>query len=282
MPTRPIAALTISFGMVAIPVKLYTATVTAERLSFHFVRQKDGSRVRQQYLAVDDGKPVERKDLAKAYEFAKNQYVQFTPQELKALEETPSQMIDIGEFVPLNTVDPVLYSSTYYLAPDKGGAKPYTLLVRALTKTERCAIGRLISHGREHVIVIRPLENALALHQLHFREEVLPVSALKIQPAQISENELKLAEQLIGQLEVKRFEPREFVDTFKKRVRAAIQEKVKGKEFKLAAPTVSGGGDNVIDLMQALRASVQGKRKPPGNATDRRPARQASRRSAAR
>ena len=131
---RSIASLTISFGLVAIPVKLYSATVSSERISFNLLRQKDGSRVKQQYVAVNDGKPVERSEMVKGYEFAKDQYVMFSTEELKALEDTTTHAIDIGQFVPLDSVDPLYFDGTYYLAPDKGGAKPYTLLATALRK----------------------------------------------------------------------------------------------------------------------------------------------------
>src|ERR1700761_9280523 len=169
---RSIASLTISFGLVAIPVKLYSATVSSERISFNLLRAKDGSRVRQQYVAVNDGKIVERSEMTKGFEFAKDQYVIFSPEELKELEDATSQAIDIGEFVPLESVDPVYFAGTYFLAPDKGGAKPYGLLAGALKKAKRCAVGRWTSRGKEHVVVIRPMEGGLAMHQLHFKAEV--------------------------------------------------------------------------------------------------------------
>jgi DNA end-binding protein Ku len=135
MPTsnpRSIASLTISFGLVAIPVKLYSATVASERISSNLLRAKDGSRVKQQYIAVNDGRIVERSEMTKGYEFAKDQFVIFSGEELKDLEDTTTHSIDISQFVPLDTVDPVYFAGTYYLAPDKGGAKPYSLLVAAL------------------------------------------------------------------------------------------------------------------------------------------------------
>jgi DNA end-binding protein Ku len=259
MATQPrsIASLTISFGLVAIPVKLYSATQSSERISFNLLRAKDGSRVKQQYIAVADGKLVERAEMVKGYEFAKDQYVMFSPDELKALEDTTSHAIDIGQFVPLESVDPVYFDGTYYLAPDKGGAKPYTLLATALRKTGQCAIGRWISRGKEHIVVIRPMQDGLAMHQLHFKEQVREVKDLGIEPAPVSEPELKLAQQLIDHLAAKRFDPNEYHDEFKGRVEAAIQKKVEGKQISLAeAPTASSSG-NVIDLMEALRASIE-------------------------
>jgi DNA end-binding protein Ku len=258
MPTqaRSIASLTISFGLVAIPVKLYSATVSSERISFNLLRQKDGSRVKQQYIAVADGGPVERSEMVKGYEFAKDQYVMFSAEELKALEDTTTHAIDIGQFVPLQSVDPVYFDGTYYLAPDKGGAKPYTLLATALRKAGQCAVGRWVSRGKEHIVVIRPMEDGLAMHQLHFKEQVRDLKDLGIEPAQVSDPELKLAQQLIEHLAAKRFDPNEYHDEFKGRVEAAIQKKIQGKQISLSEAPVPSAGGNVIDLMEALRASI--------------------------
>jgi len=263
---RSIASLTISFGLVAIPVKLYSATQASEKISFNLLRAKDGSRVKQQYVAVADGKLVERSEMVKGYEFAKDQYVMFSPEELKALEDTTTHAIDIGQFVPLESVDPVYFDGTYYLAPDKGGAKPYTLLATALRKTAQCAVGRWVSRGKEHIVIIRPLEDGLAMHQLHFKEQVRELKDLGVEAAPVSEPELKLAQQLIDHLAAKRFDPNEYQDEFKGRVEAAIQKKVEGKQISLAeAPAVSTSG-NVIDLMEALRASIDA-RGSKGSAT---------------
>src|SRR5690242_901354 len=249
---RSIASLTISFGLVAIPVKLYSATVSSERLSFNLLRQKDGSRVKQQYVAVNDGKLVERSEMTKGYEFAKGQYVMFTPEELKALEDATTHTIDITQFVPLESVDPVFFAGTYYLAPDKGGAKPYSLLATALKKAKQCAVGRWISRGKEHIVVLRPIGEGLAMHQLHFKAEVRSIKDLGVEPAPVSDAELKLANQLIEQLAARKFDPNEYVDEHRQRVEAAIQRKVEGKEVSFAeAPEHEGGvGGNVVDLME--------------------------------
>jgi DNA end-binding protein Ku len=242
--------------LVAIPVKLYSATVASERISFNLLRQSDGSRVKQQYIAVNDGKIVERSEMVKGYEFAKDQYVMFSPEELKALEDTTTHAIDVGQFVPLETVDPVYFDGTYYLAPDKGGAKPYNLLATALRKTRQAAVGRWISRGKEHIIVVRAMEGGLAMHQLHFKAEVRALKDLGIDTAPVSDGELKLAQQLIEHLTAKKFDPNEFADEHKARVEAAIQKKVEGKEVSIAEGPVAATGGNVIDLMEALRASI--------------------------
>jgi DNA end-binding protein Ku len=271
---RSIASLTISFGLVAIPVKLYSATVSSERIAFNLLRQKDGSRVKQQYIAVNDGKPVERSEMTKGYEFAKDQYVMFSAEELKALEDETTHTIDITEFVPIESIDPVYFDGTYFLAPDKGGAKPYSLLATALKDAKQCAVGRWISRGKEHIIVLRPLDGGLALHQLHFKAEVRTMKELGIELTPVAAPELKLANQLIEQLASKRFDPNEFADEHRVRVQAAIERKVQGKEVTLAAAEPRAGGSNVVDLLDALKASLAGGaatakdkgRKPPKRA----------------
>jgi len=284
---RSIASLTISFGLVAIPVKLYSATLSSERISFNLLRQRDGSRVKQQYIAVADGKPVERSEMVKGYEVAKDQYVMFSPEELKELEDATTHAIDIGQFVPLESVDPVYFDGTYYLAPDKGGAKPYTLLATALRKAGQCAVGRWVSRGKEHIVVIRPMGDGLAMHQLHFKAEVRDLKDLGIEPAQVSEAELKLAHQLIDHLAAKRFDPNEYVDEFKGRVKAAIQKKIQGKQISLAEAPAAAPRGNVIDLMEALRASIDARgakgaalkeRKAPKRASSSGAARKSARR----
>jgi len=288
---RSIASLTISFGLVAIPVKLYTATVAAERISFNLLHKADGSRLKQQYVCLADGKVVDRSEIVKGYEFAKDQYVMFTPEEIKELEEAGSAAIDIGEFVPLESVDPVYFDKTYYLAPDKGGPKPYTLLVTALHETKQCAIGRWAARGREHIVVIRAMQKGLAMHQLHFEAEVRPITSLGIEPAAVSDGELKLARQLIGQQSAKTFDAASYVDEFKGRVEAAIQKKVEGKEVTLSdKPAAAPKSGNVIDLMEMLRASLQARGPADGKGADakvadvkaRKPPKRAAKSTAAR
>jgi DNA end-binding protein Ku len=276
---RSIASLTISFGLVAIPVKLYSAAVSSERISFNLLRAKDGSRVKQQYIAVNDGKPVERADMTKGYEFAKDQYVMFSAEELKALEEETSHSIDITEFVPIESIDPLYFAGTYFLAPDKGGAKPYSLLATALANAKQCAVGRWTSRGKEHIVVVRPMDGGLAMHQLYFKAEVRTIKELDIELTPVAAPELKLANQLIEQLAASSFDPGEFVDEHRARVEAAIQRKVQGKEVTMAAaPESSGHRANVVDLMDALKASLASGGSPERRAKDkqRKPPKQAS------
>jgi DNA end-binding protein Ku len=218
MAARSIASLTVSFGLVAIPVKLYSATRSTGSIHFNLLHKKDGSRLKQQYICLKEGTVVEREDIVKGYEFAKDQYVMFTPAEIKALEEVGTKTIDVHEFVPLDTVDPVYFNTTYYLAPDKGGAKPYTLFATALRESRRCAVGRWATRGRDHVVILRPMEHALVLHQLHFAPEVVPVSELEVEDTKVREPELKLAHQLIEQQTAAQFDPTAYTDEVKARI----------------------------------------------------------------
>jgi DNA end-binding protein Ku len=255
--TRPVATLTISFGLVAIPVKLYSATVASERLSFHLVRRSDGSRVKEQYVAVNDGKLVQRNDMAKGYEFAKGKHVVFSTEELKMLEDATSTALDIVEFVPLDSVDPIYFMATYYLMPDKGGSKPYALLTTALQEERSCAVGKWTSRGKEHVVIIRPIQNGLALHQLHFKAELRDLKDLGYDSAKVTAPEVKLARQLISHLSAAQFDADEFSDEHRARVQAEIKKKIQGKEISLAQSSAEKPRDNVIDMMDALKASLE-------------------------
>jgi DNA end-binding protein Ku len=278
------ASLTIAFGLVAIPVKLYSATVSSERLRFHLLHAKDGSRLKQQYVCLEEQKVVEREEIVKGYEFAKDQYVMFTGEELRALEEAGTHSVEVSQFVPLAAVDPVYFERTYYLAPDQGGAKPFTLFATALRESGRCAVGRWASHGRDHVVILRPIGNALALHQLHFAPEVQSVAALGVESAKVRDAELKLARQLIEQQSADSFDPAAFPDEVKARVEEAIQRKVEGRQVSVAEPRAAPGG-NVVDLMSALKASLErgsGARAPAARAAERAATRRPPRHAAAR
>jgi DNA end-binding protein Ku len=258
MAARSIGSLTVSFGLVAIPVKLYTATQSANAISFNLLHKKDGSRLKQQYVCQKEGVVVERDDMVKGYEFAKDQYVRFTPEEIKALEEVGSRSVEISEFVPIESVDPVYYDKTYYLAPDKGAAKPYALLTEALKQSGRAAVGRWASRGKGYIVILRPIGDVLALQQLHYATDVRPASEVDVPKPEVKPAELKLAQQLIDQQTAERFEPTAFKDEVRARIEAAIQKKVEeGKEISVAEVAPEPGEGKVIDLMEALRASLQ-------------------------
>jgi DNA end-binding protein Ku len=256
MAARSIGSLTISFGLVAIPVKLYTATQTANTISFNLLHKTCGSRLKQQYVCIKEGVVVERDDMVKGYEFAKDQYVRFTPDEIKALEEAGTHAIEISEFVPIESVDPVYFDKTYYLAPDKGAAKPYGLLTEALKESKRCAVGRWATRGKAYIVMLRPVGDVLTMQQLHFAADVRPATEIEIVKPDVKQAELKLAKQLIDQQSAEKFDPAAYTDELRGRIEASIQKKVEGEEISVAETAPEGGG-KVIDLMEALRASLE-------------------------
>jgi DNA end-binding protein Ku len=225
-----------------------------------------GSRLKQQYLCLKEEIPVAREDIVKGYEFAKDQYVMFTPEELKALEEAGTQTADIAEFVPIEAIDPVYFDKAYYLSPDKGGAKPYALLARALRESNRCAVGRYAARGKQYIVMIRPVEDGLVMQQLLYAAEVRSIKDIEIPQTEVKEVELKLAQQLIEQQASDTFDPSVYTDEVRARVEAAVQRKVEGQEITMAEAPESGGAQ-VIDLMEALRASLNKKTLAPAKAS---------------
>jgi DNA end-binding protein Ku len=256
MAARSIGSLTLSFGLVAIPVKLYTATQSGAAISFNLLHKGCGSRLKQQYVCLKDGSVVERDEMVKGYEFAKDQYVSFTPEEIKALEEAGTHAVEISEFVPIESIDPVYFDKTYYLAPDKGAAKPYGLLTEALKEAKRCAVGRWATRGKAYIVILRPVGDVLTMQQLHFAADVRPATELDVPKPEVKAAELKLARQLIDQQTAATFDPTAYTDELRARLEAEIQKKVEGQEISVSEVAPEGGG-KVIDLMEALRASLE-------------------------
>jgi DNA end-binding protein Ku len=254
MPPRSLASGTISFGLVSIPVRLFPAAQSASAISFNMLHAKDGSRLKQQYVCAADGQVVPREETVKGYEFAKDRYVTFTSEELKALDEIASQAIDIAEFVPVASVDPVFFDKAYYLGPDKGGARAYRLLAEAMRRADKAALGRYAARGKQYLVLIRPLGPRLVMQQLFYAEEVRPPDEIPIDAADLKEPEIQLALQLIEQTaSADGFHPERYKDSVKQRVEEAIERKVAGQEIQAAAPAPQA---QVIDLMEALKASI--------------------------
>ena len=272
MAARSIASLSLSFGLVSIPVRLYSATESASSVRFNLLAQ-DGSRVKQQYVSEKDQSVVERREMVKGYEFEKDQFVIFTPEELKALEEGASHTIDIVAFIPERAVDPIYYDKAYFLAPDKRGGKPYALLMAAMRESGRCALAKWSWKSKQYVVQVRAAEDGLVLQQLLYADEVRSLKDLDIEPVDVSSSELKLALQLIDQISEEAYDPTQFADEEKKRVLAAIDEKIAGKQIVANEPRAEAGTSNVIDLMEALRASLGTKAGTSGPGNDARPAR---------
>ena len=266
MAARSIGSLTIAFGLVSIPAKMFSATEASKAISFNMLHKDCGSRLKQQYLCLKEEIPVAREDIVKGYEFAKDQYVMFTPEELKALEEAGTQTAEITEFVPIEAIDPVYFDKAYYLAPDKGGAKPYALLTRALRESGRCAVGRYAARGKQYIVMLRPIEGGLVMQQLLYAAEVRSISDIEIPQTEVKDVELKLAQQLIEQQASDTFDPTVYTDEVRARVEAAVQKKVEGQEITMAEAPETGGAQ-VIDLMEALRASLNKKTTAPAKAS---------------
>ncbi len=255
MAARSIASLTLSFGLVSIPVKLYSATESASSVRFNMLA-KDGSRLKQQYVSERDGKVVERADMVKGYEFEKDRYVIFTADELKALDQSPTHLVEIVAFVPQASVDPIYYDKAYLLAPDKRGGKPYALLAQAMRESGRCALAQWATKGKQYVVQIRPAEDGLILQQLLYAAEVRSLVDLDIERVEVSKAELTLAMQLIDQNAQEAYDPDAFKDTEKERVLAAIDQKIAGQQIVAVEASDAPSSGQVIDLMDALRASL--------------------------
>jgi DNA end-binding protein Ku len=286
MALRSLASLTLSFGLVNIPVRLYSATESSSSVRFNMLAE-DGSRLKQQYISEKTGKVVERSTMVKGYEFEEDKFVLFTAEELKALDESASHVVEIVAFVPEKTVDPVFYDRAYFLAPDKRGGKPYALLLEAMRKSGRCALARWTSKGKQYVVQVRSAEDGLVLQQLLYADEVRSLKDLNIEHVEVAASELTLALQLIDQIAQDEYDPSQFKDEEKQRILEAIDRKIAGKQVVASARAeeASGGGAQVIDLVDALRASLgqRSKAKPaakdaavPASALkDRKPARRA-------
>jgi DNA end-binding protein Ku len=255
MAARSIASLTLSFGLVSIPVKLYSATESSATVRFNMLA-KDGSRVKQQYVSERDGKVVERAEMVKGYEFEKDRYVLFTPEELKALDTPPTHVVEIVAFVPVASVDPIYYDKAYLLAPDKRGGKPYALLAQAMRESGRCALAQWANKGKQYVVQVRAVEDGLVLQQLLYAEEVRSLKDLDIEKVSVSAAEMQLAMQLIDQNAQEAYDPGAFKDSEKERVLAAIDQKISGQHIVAVEPSEAPASGQVIDLMDALRASL--------------------------
>jgi len=254
MPARSMASATISFGLVSVPVNLYSTSESTASVSFNMVHKKDGTRLKQQYICPKDGEVVERDDIAKGYEFAKGQFVIFSPEELKALDEKATNAIDVSEFVPLSEVDRLYLEKAYFLGPDKGGERAYRLLSKALEETGRAALGQYSARGKQYLVLVRPMNGVLVMEQLHYPAELRSAADVPIEDVAVKDAELALARQLIEQTATDEFHPERYRDTVRDRVLEAIQQKVDGQE--ITAEATEKPETRILDLMQALKASL--------------------------
>ena len=277
---------TISFGLVAIPIKLYSTGEGSAGIQLNMLHKKCGSRLKQQYVCPVDEEVVEKDGIARGYEHAKGQYVVFTDEELKALQPESSNAIEIAEFLPLDKVDPVYFEKSWYLGPDKGGDRPYRLLAEAMKTTGRAALARYVARGKDQLVLLRPFEAGLIMQQLRYADELRSFSEVPVGAAEVKDPELKLAVQLIDQVATEEFHPESYEDTQRKKMRELIDRKVAGEEIAVAP--VEAPKAEIIDLMSALKASLAAAPKAPAakekagasekpvSIADRRPARRSA------
>jgi DNA end-binding protein Ku len=275
MAARSIGTATISFGLVTVPVRMYTASESSAAISFNMLHGKCGSRLKQQYICTKDEEIVPRDQMVKGYEFAKDQYVTFTETELKAMAEESTRAIEITEFVPVQKVDPIYFESAYYLGPDKGGERAYTLLAAAMRQTGRSALAKWAARGKMYLVMLRPVEKGLVMQVLLYADEVRPFDEVPVGDSQVKDAELKLAIQLIDQIATEEFHPENYEDEVRKRYNAAIQEKVQGREITATAPEEPKA--QIIDLMEALKASLGNRASRADQEAARKPAKRSPR-----
>ncbi len=254
MSARPMGSATVSFGLVSVPVKFYSTSDSSAKIRFNWISPSSGSRVKQKYWDPKEERLVERDELVKGYEFAKDQFVLFEPDELKVLDAQSSDAVEIVEFIPFESVERLWLDKAYFLGPDKGGERAYKLLSAALRKTGRAALGRYAARGKEYIVLVRPIDEGLLLEQLYYPAELRSFEEVPIGDAEVKKAELDLAVQLIEQASVDEFQPEKFEDTVQQRIMALIEKKIEGEEIT-AAPEVEPEG-KIIDLMEALKASL--------------------------
>ncbi|MEQ8860336.1 MAG: Ku protein [Pseudomonadales bacterium] len=270
MAARAMASGTISFGLVSIPIKLYSTVDSTKSINFNYLTE-DGSRVKQQYVRADDGEPVDRTELVQGYEFAKGQFVLFQKDELKSLQATATNEIDIQEFVPVDQVERIYIDKVYYLGPDKGAARSYHLLKAALSETRRAALAKYAARGKSYLVLLRPMGDGVVMEQLKHADELRAFDDVPLDVTEVGKDELDLAIKIIDQRVSDTFEPEKYEDDVRKRFEQAIEQKVEGRE--VAVPKAAAPEAKIIDLMEALKASVadQGKgRKPAKRAPKKR------------
>ena len=268
MPARALSTATISFGLVSIPVKLYSAAESSTALSFNQVHKKDGARVKQQLISSSTGEVVPREEIVKGYEFSKGQYVLFEPDELKTLEAAATHTIDIVEFLKAEQIERQYLDKVYYLGTDKGGARAYKLLSQALKETGRVGLGKYAARGKQYLVMVRPMAKGLVMEQLHYPDELRAFSEVPIEDAAVKPAELKLATQLVEQAASEEFKPESYRDEVRERMLALIQRKVEGEDITLA-PTAEPE-HKIIDIMEALKASLAaGNSRKPAQAADK-------------
>ncbi len=250
----------LTFGLISMPVRLFSGA-RGEHISFHMLHRDDLSRVKQQLYCPVDDKVIDRSETVKGYEYRKGEYVVIEPEEIKKIEPRTAKAMEILEFVSADEVDPLYFESSYYLAPEEAGRRPYALLARAMKETNYVAIAKLTMHNREYTVFLRPYEEGLMLHTMYYEEEVRRMESFGTEGVQLKDAEVKVAHQLIEALAGK-FEPEKYHDTFQENLKKLIQARLEGREVtEVEKPKKM---EPVVDLMSALKESLsRAEKKPP-------------------
>ena len=262
---RAIWSGSISFGLVNVPVKLFSA-VSPKEVRFHMVHDADGARIKQKRICSADGREIPYEHIAKGYEISPGRYVVISREELEKLDPQATKTIDIEEFVELSDIDPIYYETSYYLVPDRGAARAYSLLFHALKDAQKVGIARVVLRTKQYLCAVRPLGKVLALSTMLYADEINSQSDLEGLPsaeAKPKQRELQMAEQLVDSLAAK-FEPEKFKDEYREKVLELIHQKAEGRQIKFAPP--QRGPAKVVNLMDALRASLAAGKKPSATA----------------
>ncbi|MBA3393718.1 MAG: Ku protein [Deltaproteobacteria bacterium] len=263
MPARSIDTATISFGLVSIPVKVYSTSEPSQEIHFHLVHEGCGERLKQQYVCPKHGK-VERDEMVKGFEITKGNVIELDKSELKALEAVASDEISLAEFVPAEAVDPLYIDRSYYLGPGKGGDRAYRLFRDALEHSSLVGIAAYAARGKQYIVMVRPYEDGLVMHQLRYPDEIKPWSEVPLgKLPKAAPAELGLAARVIDQLTHEEFDPSQYADEVKGRVRKLIAKKAKGGE--ITVPESAPEKPEAVDLMAALKASLGGGELPRAN-----------------
>ncbi len=252
----------LTFGLVSFPVRLFSAA-RSETISFNLLHKEDHSRIKQVIYCQAEDKPVPRSELVKGYEYEKDHYVEIDEEDIKKVAPKTASVMEILEFVKAEQVDPVYLESSYYVAPDEGGEKPYALLYAALKQSKFYGVAKVAMHNREHIIILRPGSKGILSHTMYYQDEIRQVEEFRTDTSLVKEKELAMAKMLISSLEAD-FEPQKYHDTYRENLQQMIEAKIEGKKV-VAAPSEHVAP--VIDIMEALKRSLAEKRKPAQAAT---------------
>ncbi len=257
----------LTFGLVSFPVRLYSAA-RSESISFNQLHKADNSRVRQVLYCAAEDKPIPRSEIVKGYEYEKDRYVVIEDEEVKKVAPSTAKVMEILEFVKGEQVDPIYFETSYYMAPDEAGEKPYALLFDALKRTGYVGVAKIAMHNREHIVILRPGKNGVLLHTMFYGNEIRKVDEFRTDLSLVKDKELALATNLIEALAAE-FEPEKYKDNYRENLLQMIEAKKQGQEV-VATPEPQQA--KVVDILEALKASLAMAKKPAASASTSEPA----------